>query len=317
MTYKFDARAGVSKRASSASVFAAILAVGAATAPSGPARAQVFFQPYVQTQAYDWRAPARSRGESFVSRREIAAVLYDQGYRLGGPIDYRDDAIIAIGVDDQGRRMRFFLDPDDGEVIGARRMEPLQASRSGANDEDPRVEPPRARPLDSRPRETVSQPPVVAPRRERSSEAAAPAGKAHQSAALGDPGTAARPERPRAPALASIQRSSSRSTAPVTQDPAHRAAGPQSPSAAPAAARASAARPEGPPAPSASAAQQASPRPATPPIAHGSAHRAIVAPPGAVQTTPVAPAAPVVGATRTPTPSPEAPAPGAAKPTGG
>jgi hypothetical protein len=134
MTHKFDAREGVSRRALSTSVFAAVLAVGAATAPSGSARAQVYFQPYAQS--YHPQAPARPRGESFVSRREIAALLYDEGYRLAGPIDYRDDAIIAVGVDDQGRRMRFFLDPDDGEVVGARRLEPLQASRSGVRDEE-------------------------------------------------------------------------------------------------------------------------------------------------------------------------------------
>lgn len=148
MTHKFDARKGVSRRALSTSVFAAVLAVGAATAPSRPARAQVLFQPqeYLQpyVQTHDWQAPARPRGESYVSRRDIAAILYDEGYRLAGPIDYRDDAIIAVGADDQGRRMRFFLDPDDGEVVGARRLEPPRASRSGVYDEDTRVEPPRA-----------------------------------------------------------------------------------------------------------------------------------------------------------------------------
>jgi hypothetical protein len=311
MTHKFDARIGVSRRALSTSVFAAVLAAGAAAAPSGPARAQVvqpqaYFQPYVQT--HDWQAPARPRGESYVSRRDIAAILYGEGYRLAGPIDYRDDAIIVVGADDQGRRMRFFLDPDDGEVVGARRLEPPRPSPSGAYDQDARVEPPSARPLDSRPREIVSQPPVAAPRKERSSEAAAPAGMAHQSAALGDPGAAARPERPRPPAVASIQRSSPRPTALVTQDPAHGAAAPQTSQASPAPPR-GLARPDGPPAPSASNVQKASPRPATPPIAHGSAHRAIVPPPGAAQTSP---AAPVVGSTGTP-----APAPGAAKPGGG
>jgi hypothetical protein len=300
MTHKFDAREGVSRRALSTSVFAAVLAVGAATAPSGSARAQVYFQPYAQS--YHPQAPARPRGESFVSRREIAAVLYDEGYRLAGPINYRDDAIIAVGVDDQGRRMRFFLDPDDGEVVGARRLEPLKASRSGVRDEDPRFEPP----LDGRPRETASQPPAAAPRRLRSSEAAAPTGEARQATAPGDPGTSPRPERHRAPAVSSIPRSAPRPTPPVAQDPAHGAADPRSP---PAAARASA-RPENPPAPSASAVEQASPRPASPPpIAHRSAHRAIVAPPSA------APAAPVVGSTGTQ--APVAPAPDAAKPAGG
>jgi len=274
---------------------AAVLAAGAASFPTAAARAQVYFQPYVQ--AYYWQSPAQPRpaqrgGGAFVSRREIAAILYDEGYRLVGPIDYRDDAIVAVGVDDYGRQMRFVIDPDDGDVIGARRLS-RQAARSDPGDGVPRVEQPRIPRPQSRPRETSS-----------------PARRPHQSASPPPPG----------PELDLTRRQSSGAPAGSSQQP---------PGPRPTAPTQGSARPEGPPAPAAASVQPASPQPAGAPVAHGSAHRAIVPPPGAAQAVttppqsppaaqpapPAPPAAPVVGSTGAQAPS--APAPDAVKPVGG
>ena len=157
MSFSFDARKEVSVHALARTLWAAALAAGVATIPTAAARAQVYLQPYVQT--YYWQGPAQPRGAPMVSRREVAAILYDEGgYRLDGPIDYRDDAIVAVGVDDYGRRMRFVIDPEGGEVIGARRLS-QQASRSDLGDEDPRAEQPRAPRPQRRPRETSTPAP--------------------------------------------------------------------------------------------------------------------------------------------------------------
>jgi hypothetical protein len=345
MSFSFDARKEVSVHALARTLWAAALAAGVATIPTAAARAQVYLQPYVQT--YYWQGPAQPRGAPMVSRREVAAILYDEGgYRLDGPIDYRDDAIVAVGVDDYGRRMRFVIDPEGGEVIGARRLS-QQASRSDLGDEDPRAEQPRAPRPQSRPRETSTPAPPATPRKERLSDiGAAPAPRQlerrlHQSPPpLGSEQGLTRHEKPAAPAGSSHQPSRPQTTAPVAQGAARPAAAakssppPASPptGAAQSARPESAPRPEGPPAPGLSSVKPASPQPAATPVAHGSAHRAIVPPPAvqtattppqsppAAQPAPVAPAAPVVGAFREQGPSadtPSGPVSIVVKPTGG
>ena len=51
------------------------------------------------------------------SRRDVAAILARQGYRLVGPLRDRGDRIVASGVDGLGRMARFVVDPDEGEIV--------------------------------------------------------------------------------------------------------------------------------------------------------------------------------------------------------
>jgi len=260
MTFRFDARKDISRGALLRSLLAALLTAGAASAPTGPARAQVYFQPYVQT--YSWPGPAQPRGAPFVSRREVAAILYDEGYRLVGPIDYRDEAIVAVGVDDYGRRMRFIIDPDDGAVIGARRLG-QQPNRSDLADEDLTPRPRLPRPQ-SQPHAASKPTPAATPPKEPLLGADAPPVQARRLRQSAAPPPPPGPEQDLAhrqgsakPVGPSPQSARPQLTAPIAQD---------------------AARPEGPPVPPASSAQ-----PAAAPVAQGAEHRAIVPPPGPEQ----------------------------------
>ena len=51
------------------------------------------------------------------SRRDVAAILARQGYRLVGPLRDRGDRIVVSGVDALGRMARFVVDPDEGEIV--------------------------------------------------------------------------------------------------------------------------------------------------------------------------------------------------------
>ncbi len=359
MTFKFDARkyfSGGTKLFSGKSPskwsLAAVLCAGITAASSGVAWAQVYFRPYAYEQPYYYRgpdfdrerdyerAPARPRAAPYASRREIAAILDDEGFRLVGPLDIRENLIVAIGVDDQGGRTRFLIDPEDGELIGARRLDQQQASREQMREEYPRDEELAA----PRPRVWGPEPPLGSatptPRKERALESETPSGparKARQSASRDvspaprapSPAAATRanpkeptwPEGARAPAAAAAPRLAPHPAKPAVKAAAHvvdpkppQVIAPVAPQVAPPVTPAKAAA--GPPA--------AKPTPA---FVHGSGHRAIVPPLDAAQTkttTPTAPAAPTTppaqlvgspGAAAKPTTG--APAETSAKPTGG
>ena len=372
MTSKFGARKyfwGATRLFSGNSLskwsLAALLCAGTTAAPRGAAWAQVYFRPYAHDQPYYYHAPdydrerdyerepMRPRAAPFASRREVAAILDDEGYRLVGPLDFRENAIVAIGVDDEGRRTRFLIDPENGELIGARRLDQQQASRGQMSEEDPRdedlaaprprvwtPEPPSgsAMPIPRKERALQSETPSASPRKPRqsASHGAAPAARA-ASPAVATRANAREPTWPegaRAPA-ATVPHLAPHPAKPAVKAAAHvvdpkppqvvaPAAPPATPAVAPAKAAVApakaAARPEGPPAPPVAAAPPAPTT--TPAVARGSSHRAIVPPPNAAlrkTPTPAAPATPpaqLVGSPGTAarqTPSAENPA----KPAGG
>ncbi|MBI1868823.1 MAG: hypothetical protein HYS06_11110 [Methylocystis sp.] len=110
------------------------LAVGALAAPQ-PAAAQFYFRPF----AYFYRAIEEPAPD--VSPPRMASILRREGFRLDGPLGRRGDQVVATGVDAKGRRMRFIIDPYEGEVLSSRRVEPAFAP------EDPHDGVARAEPL--------------------------------------------------------------------------------------------------------------------------------------------------------------------------
>jgi hypothetical protein len=95
-----------------ATAIALLCALGAA--PQS-ASAQVFFRPF--GTVFHERIVAEP--PPYGTRRAIARILSEEGYRLIGPIGERGDEIVATGVDSRGRRMRFLIDPYVGDVVRA------------------------------------------------------------------------------------------------------------------------------------------------------------------------------------------------------
>jgi hypothetical protein len=85
----------------------------------GQAAAQFYYPPY----GYAFRRPI-VEPEPNISPRRIAAILERHGYRLVGPLERRGDQIIASGIDVRGWRMRFIVDPYEGEVLSSRPVGP-------------------------------------------------------------------------------------------------------------------------------------------------------------------------------------------------
>ncbi len=86
--------------------------------------------------------PARPIGATVLARRaRISARLAQEGYRLIGPLRFDGDAIIAFGVDAEGRRVRFAMDPYSARVLEAQRLrsgEPGERFADRGPNEDPR-----------------------------------------------------------------------------------------------------------------------------------------------------------------------------------
>jgi hypothetical protein len=83
------------------------------TAPA--AQAQFYFRPFAYTFHRPMEEPA-----PYASRRGVARILSREGYRLVGPLGSRGDQIVAMGVDARGRRVRFIVDPYEGQVLHSR-----------------------------------------------------------------------------------------------------------------------------------------------------------------------------------------------------
>jgi hypothetical protein len=94
---------------------AAALAI-APIAVAGSAQAQVYVRPF----AYSYERPAAEEPAPYGSYRSVSRILAREGYRLVGPLGSRGDQVVATGVDSAGRRMRFFIDPYEGEVLQSR-----------------------------------------------------------------------------------------------------------------------------------------------------------------------------------------------------
>jgi hypothetical protein len=86
------------------------------------AAAQIYFSPY----GYTVHRPI-DEFEPNITPGRIAAILARQGYRLAGPVGRRGEKIVAFGVDDGGYRMRFVIDPYEGEILSSRPLGPAFA----------------------------------------------------------------------------------------------------------------------------------------------------------------------------------------------
>ena len=291
---------------------AALAALAGAVVAPGAALAQAYYHPhyggYGGYGAYDGRAdgwgggpPPQARGGApYASRRAIAELLAEQGYRLLGRLDFQGEDIVATGIDADGRTLRFVIDPYDGAILDAHRMT-RQSARPEMGPDEIWPDGPRQRPA-RRPRD--DGPPPAA----RYDPAPAPYGRAAP-----EPEPSWERAEPRTP-----QRPVAR---PAAEPPEPRSAHLRDETPPPAAAK-------HPPQRSAAVPAREEPRPPT-----GSSHRAIVPPQGAPK-----PAAPPAAASNPPPPAASAPPvvgssapaqvppppppvkwvdPGAAKPAGG
>lgn len=286
---------------------AALAALAGAVVAPGAACAQAYYHPpYGGYGGYDGYAdrwggpPPQTRGGApYASRRAIAGLLAEQGYRLLGRLDFQGEDIVATGVDQDGRTLRFVIDPYDGAILDAHRMM-RQAARPEMGPDEIWPDGPRQRPV--RPSDDGPPPPAA-----RLQQPPAPYGRAAPEPQWerAEPRTPPRP----------VAR-------PAAEPPEPRSARSRDEAPPPAAAKR-------PPQRSAAVPAREDTRPPT-----GSSHRAIVPPPGApkpaVQPTaagnpppPAASAPPVVGTSAPAQAAPPAAPPvkwvdpGAAKPAGG
>ncbi len=100
---------------------ASTLALAALTAP-GQAAAQGVYPPYGYYPprpiiGAEPESESEPEPEPGISRRDVAAILRRDGYRLVGPLQDLGDRIVASGVDALGRMARFVVDPDEGEIL--------------------------------------------------------------------------------------------------------------------------------------------------------------------------------------------------------
>ena len=223
--------------------------------------------------------------------RRSSTILGEEGFRLVGRIESREENIVATGVDASGVKMRFLIDPYAGDVIYARRMEGQPYARNfdeDRNDTDaPTIHPrptfregivppkvsPQRQPLPEP--KVISAPPEVPRQAQQRSASPSPSRARLEPTPLAPRGAA-----PLAPA-----RNSPRSANDASQ-PGKTARPPNNPTL-----------------------------PAPPTNAHGSSHRAIVPPPGAAPSPPkpaVATAPPPLSA-----PTPSSPPQNSQSPTAG
>ncbi len=296
------------------------------------ASAQFYYRPYVdryyqsELDGYheqgprQYRDPSQLEGAPYASRAAVSTILGEEGFRLVGRIESREENIVATGVDASGVKMRFLIDPYAGDVIYARQMDGQPYARNFDDDRNDTDAP------TIHPRQTFREaivPPKVSPQRQPLPEPkviSAPPEvprEVQQRSASPSPSRAKLEPKPLAP----------RSAAPLA--PARNSP----PSANDASQPGKTARPPNNPT-----------LPAPPIAAHGSAHRAIVPPPGAAPSpskpavaavpphvsepapspspqilSPQQPVSPILGSTRLEAPQAESPRSdgGAFKPSGG
>jgi hypothetical protein len=254
----------------------------------GAASAQSYYYPPFGAydgyggRGYDeegWGPPRRERsGAPYAARRAIADVLEGEGYRLLGRPEFQGANIGATGVDEDGRTMRFVIDPDDGEILSAHRLS-RPAARPETGDQETRPDAPHRR---SAPRRVEERPSTPAARLQPPHVTAPEARVAREPA---------KPQPPQdAPSVAPRQTAKPATTAPRDEPPP------------PPAARS---------APAKSAAAPAA-EPLPPRATSGSGHRAIVAPSDAQKPAP----SPQTSATapKSAAPPPASPAPSAPTP---
>jgi hypothetical protein len=102
----------------------AALAAGP-TAFAESAQAQFYFRPFAYS--YSYHRPMVEEPAPYGSYRSVARILAREGYRLVGPLGNRGDQVVATGVDADGRRVRFFIDPYEGQVLHSR---PIASARA-------------------------------------------------------------------------------------------------------------------------------------------------------------------------------------------
>lgn len=84
---------------------------------------QSYAQSYDAARDYD-EGHSIMEPQADISPQHVALVLAHHGYRLVGPLRYRNDHIVASGVDARGWTAKFIIDPRDGEVVKSWRAEP-------------------------------------------------------------------------------------------------------------------------------------------------------------------------------------------------
>lgn len=146
------------------------LAVGLALAcgAAETATAQFFFRPFAYSYRYDL-PPDDDNAPRYASRRAVARILAQQGYELAGPLGRRGDQIVAVGVSRRGGEVRFFIDPFEGEIIHALRLEAPPAEERKRLPDDDRSASPTSGPLPASKgaegsRRIARQTPEIAPR---------------------------------------------------------------------------------------------------------------------------------------------------------
>ncbi len=90
-----------------------------------PAQAQFFFEPFFRGGRYDLPPEEAPR---YASRRAVARILARAGYELVGPLGRRGDQIVATGVSRRDGATRFFIDPYEGAILHAMRLEAPMAT---------------------------------------------------------------------------------------------------------------------------------------------------------------------------------------------
>lgn len=99
-----------------------------------PATSQVFFRPFGGVYVGPVEdEPRRPR----VTQRMVARLLNEEGLRLIAPLEPQGDLVIATAEDEDGRQMRVFIDPYEGEIVRVRRAPhapPTESSRREADD---------------------------------------------------------------------------------------------------------------------------------------------------------------------------------------
>jgi hypothetical protein len=100
---------------------ASLASIVAFSALAGPwhAVAQGFVSPYGDP----FHEPADMPGPDG-PRARIARILARHGYNLAGSLRRRGDEIVAFGIDEDGLRMRFIIDPDEGEILSSKPLAP-------------------------------------------------------------------------------------------------------------------------------------------------------------------------------------------------
>jgi len=174
-----------------------VAALGCAVVLLAPAaQAQMMFPPFAYGYYDRIEEPPPA---PFASRRAVAGLLAREGYRLIGPLGARGDQIVALGEDRRGARMRFLVDPYEGELLSSWRVPPAAAARLQDEEDADLADRPLERAGRGAPRrvEGVPAAPRPAPRVASRPDAAGPS--APTKPAPRPPLTAAQPPRPAGP----------------------------------------------------------------------------------------------------------------------